>query len=106
MSFLDLQSGRAFRICVTTSDRPDHAAPKAEQLAFWEKYADAEIFSWQEVKIELPEGDVPGPPLSIKACQICGEDVLDAKEVVKDGRVLCRGCAEGAYYAPLGNVRG
>ena len=106
MSFLDLKSGRAFRICVKTSDRPPHGAPKAEQIAFWEKYADEEAFSWREVKIELPDGELPGPPVSVVACQACGEDVLDRKEVVKDGRVLCRACAEGAYYRPLDSACG
>jgi formylmethanofuran dehydrogenase subunit E len=106
MSFLDLKSGRAFRICVKTSDRPPHSASKAEQLAFWEKYADEKAFAWREVKIELPEGEAPGPPASIRTCQDCGEDVLDCKEVVKDGRVLCRACAEGAYYRPLEAARG
>ena len=101
MSFLDLKSGRAFRIWVKTSDRPPHSAPKADQVAFWEKYADEDVFRWQEVKIDLPDGDLPGPPASVKICQNCGEDVLDCKEVVKNGRVLCLACAEGAYYRPL-----
>ena len=101
MSFLDLKSGRAFRVWVKTSDRPPHDAPKAEQTAFWERYIDKEIFGWREVKIELPDGDLPGPPVSVKVCQNCGEDVLDCKEVVQGGRVLCLACAEGAYYSPL-----
>jgi formylmethanofuran dehydrogenase subunit E len=106
MSFLDLKSGRAFRICVKTSDRPPHDAPKAEQLAFWEKYADEDVFRCREVKIELPAGELPGPPISVKVCQDCGEDVLDCREVVKNGRVLCRACAEGAYYRPLEAAHG
>lgn len=106
MSFLDLKNGRAFRVIVKTSDRPPHSAPKAEQIAFWEQYADEDAFSWQEVRIELPDGELPGPPVSVLACQSCGEDVLDRKEVVKDGRVLCRACAEGAYYRPLEAAHG
>jgi len=101
MSFLDLKSGRAFRIHVRTADRPPHDVPKAEQVAFWKKYADEDIFGWQEVRIKLPDGELPGPPISVQVCQNCGEDVLDCKEVVKDGLVLCLACAEGAYYLPL-----
>jgi formylmethanofuran dehydrogenase subunit E len=102
MSFLDLKSGKAFRVAVKTSDRPPHAAPKEAQVAFWENYADEDAFLWQEVKIALPEGDLPGPPVSVVVCQSCGEDVLDRKETNKDGRVLCRACADGAYYQPIG----
>jgi formylmethanofuran dehydrogenase subunit E len=106
MSFLDLKSGRAFRVWVKTSDRPPHDAPKAEQTAFWERYIDEEILGWREVKIELPDGDLPGPPVSVKVCQNCGEDVLDRKEVIKGGRVLCLACAEGAYYSLLESANG
>jgi formylmethanofuran dehydrogenase subunit E len=101
MSFLDLKTGRAFRVAVKTSDRPPHGAPKEEQMAFWKKYADEDIFNWREVKIELPDSELPGPPVSVLVCRSCGEDVLDRKEVMKDGQAYCRACAEGAYYRPL-----
>jgi formylmethanofuran dehydrogenase subunit E len=102
MSFLNLATGKAVRVSVATSERPPHDASKAEQLAFWEHYADDNIFTCQDVHIEMPKGDLPGPPARIVTCQNCGEEVLDCKEVVQDGRVLCRACAHGAYYHPLG----
>ena len=69
MSFLDLKSGRAVRVHVTTSDRPPHDVPKQEQIAFWEKYADDDIFAWQEVHIDMPEGELPGPPVRVRTVQ-------------------------------------
>lgn len=101
LSLLDLKTGRAYRLCVKTSDRPPHEALKDEQLAFWEKYADEDLFSRQEVAIELGDGELPGPPVSVVVCEACGEDVLDRKEVYKDGRPFCKACAQGAYYRPL-----
>lgn len=101
MSFLDLKTGRAVRVCVSTADRPSHHAPKEEQISFWEKYADSDIFSWQYVHIDLPEEELPGPPVSVLTCAACGEDVLDRKEILKDGKAYCRACACGAYYRPL-----
>ena len=101
MSFLDLKSGRAVRVHVTTSDRPPHDVPKQEQIAFWEKYADDDIFAWQEVHIDMPEGELPGPPVRVCTCAACGEDVLDCKEILRDGKTYCRACADGAYYRPL-----
>ncbi|MDR0354951.1 MAG: FmdE family protein [Deltaproteobacteria bacterium] len=102
MSFLDLKSGKAYRIAVKTSDRPPHGDPKDKQVAFWEKRTDEDIFAWQEVAVTLSDGDLPGPPVSVVVCSVCGEDVLDRKEVLKDGQVMCRACAEGAYYRPIG----
>ncbi len=101
MSFLDLKSGRAFRVSVKTAARPPHGDSKERQLAFWEAYTDEDIFNWQEVKITLPDSELPGPPVSVLTCQTCGEEVLDRKEVVKNGQTYCRACAEGAYYRPL-----
>ena len=102
MSFLDLKSGKAVRVSVITSDRPPHHADKAAQLAFWEGYADSDIFSCQPVSIAMPEGELPGPPARIATCCVCGEDVLDCKEVVQDGKTYCRACLNGAYYSPIG----
>lgn len=104
MSFLDLKSGRAFRVSVKTSDRPPHHSPKEEQIAFWERYADEDAFDCREVMIELPASELPGPPARVVKCHACGEDVLDAKDVLKDGLPHCRACAEGAYYRLPGAV--
>lgn len=98
MSFLDVKTGRAVRVCVKTSDRPPHHSPKEEQLAFWEKYSDKDIFAVQEVTIDIDDSELPGPPVSVVTCEKCGEDILDRKEIVKDGHTYCRGCLEGAYY--------
>ena len=101
MSFLDLKTGRAVRVSVATSARPPHNVSKNEQLAFWEAYADSDIFSCQDVQIDLPEGELPGPPARIVTCSICGEEVLDCREVTHNGQTCCRACANGAYYHPV-----
>lgn len=101
MSLLDLKSGRAFRISVKTSDRPPHESSKEEHLAFWENYPDEDAFAIQEVRVELPASELPGPPVSVCVCEDCGEDILDANEVRENGKVFCRACAEGAYYTPI-----
>jgi hypothetical protein len=30
-------------------------------------------------------------------CEICGEEILNQREVILDGKALCRGCADGGY---------
>ena len=49
----------------------------------------------------MPEGELPGPPARIATCCICGEDILDCKEIVHDSKVYCHACLKGAYYRPL-----
>jgi len=43
----------------------------------------------------------PGRPTSRVTCEHCGEGINDRREVVRDGQILCRACAHGAYYQPL-----
>jgi formylmethanofuran dehydrogenase subunit E len=33
-------------------------------------------------------------------CVECGEEIVNERELHVEGRVLCRTCAEGGYYAP------
>lgn len=101
MSFMDLKTGKAVRVAVTTPDRPPHHADKAAQLAFWQNYADSDIFSCQPVSISMPEGELPGPPARIATCCVCGEDILDCKEIEHHGKIYCHACLNGAYYRPL-----
>ena len=101
MSFLDLKTNKAVRVSVITSDRPPHHADKDAQIAFWQEYADSDIFSCQPVSIAMPEGELPGPPARIATCCICGEDILDCKEVAQDNKIYCQACLNGAYYRLL-----
>jgi formylmethanofuran dehydrogenase subunit E len=59
---------------------------------------DEQLFTCRPVKITVPEEDKPGRPARKSACTACGEQIQDAREVVKDGRTLCKACADGAYY--------
>ena len=98
MSFMDLATGKAYRIRVKMREHPE---PGADIVAYWAQFADGDIFEWYEVEINLPPSELPGKPQSVVTCEDCGEEVLDAKEVRKDGRTFCRNCAEGSYYKRL-----
>ncbi len=98
MSFLDLNTGRAVRVSARRTERP---GPDVDLVAFWSRYRDEDMLQWQEVKIELAETELPGKPVATTVCQGCGEEVMDRREVVKDGRTLCRACAGEAYYRPV-----
>lgn len=34
----------------------------------------------------------------IAMCDICHEKVMDGRYMIKDGKLLCKSCADGAYY--------
>ena len=45
--------------------------------------------------------DLPGYKAPRVVCAECGEGVNFKREVVRDGRTLCRACAGERYYDPL-----
>ncbi len=50
------------------------------------------------VRVRMGANELPGKPARIVMCELCGERVMDAKDLQKGGMTLCRSCAEGAYY--------
>lgn len=107
-TFVDLQSGRAIRISAKESSKararemfPDLGKDLGQQKAY-RVMADDELFERQWVRVELPPEDLPGFKGVRATCARCGEGINFRREVVVDGRVLCRGCAGPSYYRPLG----
>ena len=99
-AFVDLSTGRAVRVV----PRPGGPHPAAGQdlAEFWAALDDDEVFSWQWLDFTVPEADRPGPPTSRAVCADCGEQVIDGRDVARDGRTLCRPCADGQDYGRLG----
>ena len=107
-TFVDLQSGKAIRIAAKESSKqlareihPEIASKNEQQmLAYREMFLD-DLFDLQWVKVELPAEDLPGYKGERIVCAECGEGINFRREVKRDGRVLCRGCAGDRYYTPL-----
>jgi formylmethanofuran dehydrogenase subunit E len=68
---------------------------------FFSKTADSELFNVENVRVEIPRENLPGPPCERVLCERCGEFVTDSRHVFKDGKTLCRACSDGAYYKSL-----
>ncbi|HHY05033.1 MAG TPA: hypothetical protein GX534_07605 [Thermoanaerobacterales bacterium] len=55
----------------------------------------------KNIKIDIPPEDLPGKPLNTVNCQQCGEKIFDKREVIRNGKILCKACADGPYYHVL-----
>lgn len=97
-TFVDLETNHAVRI---QRRQRRHPAEGEDMIAFYENLPDEEIFKIQKVAVDLPPCDLPGKPVEVQFCAVCGEDVTDSRHVVRDGRFLCKSCADGAYYRIL-----
>ncbi len=111
-TFLDLEKGKAVRIVAREEAReiaaqrfPEIENKYKRQLEAYKVMDDSELFSVHEVKVEVPEADMPGRPGRRVQCQECGDWVQDYRDVQKDGKILCRACAHGGYYRVISKGR-
>src|SRR5262245_30295807 len=77
------------------------AIKKKQQLEAYKPLPEERLFAWRRVRVNLPDADRPGHPLSRVICDECGEGVNDRREVMRDGRTICRACAGERYYEEL-----
>ena len=104
-TFVNLKTSKAVRITALEESRetskkycPEIGDKYKQQLESYRIMPEAELFKVQEVKITVPEEDMPGRPMRRVQCERCGDWVQDCREVMQDGKPLCKPCAFGRYY--------
>jgi formylmethanofuran dehydrogenase subunit E len=105
-TFLNTETGRAVRVAALDSSRvlaearyPSLQSKKERQMATYREASEEELFKIEAVRVDFKETDAPGRPRTRLTCVGCLEGVNDGREVVGEGgEVLCRPCANGAYY--------
>jgi formylmethanofuran dehydrogenase subunit E len=69
-----------------------------QQMLAYREMADDDLFTTQWVKVDLAPEEFPGYKGERVVCVQCGEGINFRREVRRDGKVLCRGCAGEQYY--------
>lgn len=107
-TFCDVESGRAVRLVAKESARqraielcPEIADKKQRQARAYRDMPEEELFEVQWVHLRVGREDLPGYKAPRATCAACGESINFKREVVREGRVLCRSCAGESYYEPL-----
>jgi formylmethanofuran dehydrogenase subunit E len=95
-TFLDTDSGQAWRVTVRDFAQPPGAPAEACRAAL--EMQDETMLAWRPVRVRPAPTDLPGRPLRSVPCARCGETVLDGRDVESPEGPLCRSCAGGAYY--------
>jgi len=106
-TFVDLQTGRAIRIAARESSKeiardmfPEMTKDAGQQKAYAELSGDV-LFDKKWVRVEVKPEDLPGYKGPRVVCAECGEGINFGREVLQDGRTLCRACAGETYYSEL-----
>ena len=108
-TFVNLETKKAFRILSTEESRdlakkyaainfPGIEDPQQQQLEAYKKMDIKDLFTIDEVVVDIPLCDMPGSTKFKAECQNCGIIVRDKREVIKNNKILCRACAFGSYY--------
>lgn len=112
-TFCDLRVNRAVRVIALESskERAREMYPQIEnrnlqQMRAYREMPDTELFSFEWVRVAIGPEDLPGFKGPRIQCAECGESISFHREVVRDGRTLCRACAGERYYEPLGDESG
>lgn len=107
-TFVDVASGKAIRIAAKESSKalarqlhPEIENKNQQQMLAYCEMSDNDLFTTQWVKVQLPPEEFPGYKGERISCDECGEGINFHREVRRDKRVLCQGCAGESYYEVL-----
>jgi formylmethanofuran dehydrogenase subunit E len=104
----DVSAGKAIRIAAKESSKklaremhPEIESKNQQQMLAYREMAEDDLFTKQWVKVELPEEEFPGYKGERIVCAECGEGINFRREVLRDGRTLCKACSGERYYEKL-----
>src|SRR3954463_11064482 len=106
-TFVDVSTGRAVRVAAKESSKalarqmhPEIDNKNQQQMTAYSEMAAEDLFATEWVKVDLTPEDFPGFKGERIVCEVCGEGINFRREVKRDGKTLCRGCAGERYYTP------
>jgi len=104
-TFVDVKTGRTIRIAPSVELRerayayaPDESRHYFAQMQAYQVMPDDEMFTVTEVHLALSIESIVSRPGVRVNCDICGEEIMNEREVKQDGLTLCRTCAGSSYY--------
>lgn len=103
--FVDVNTGRAVRIAPVLDIRqqaykfaPGESRHYFAQMQAYQSMPTGEMFTVTEVQLITPVEDIVSRPGVRVDCDVCGEEIMNEREVRQNGLSLCRACAGDSYY--------
>jgi len=104
-TFVDSVTRRAWRIWPSLNARtravefvPEAANRWKAQLEAYQRIPNEELLISREVTLTVDLTAILGKPGTRTTCCLCGEEVLNQREVMKDGQPMCKSCAGERYW--------
>jgi len=106
-TFVDTETGKAVRVAARESSKalarslhPEVPDKNQQQMMASRELSDEQMFQTQWVRVPLPPEEFPGYKGERIVCENCGEGINFRREVRREGKILCRGCAGESYFEP------
>ncbi|HSG45053.1 MAG TPA: FmdE family protein [Anaerolineales bacterium] len=104
-TFADSQLDISIRVCPRHNIRTiaQNHAPNAKNkweamlMGYQSMPADV-LFSASHVHLDTPLDQILSKPGKKSMCEMCGEEIINGREVFKNNVVQCRACAGDSYY--------
>ncbi len=107
-TFVDTQTGQAVRLAPRLDVRqraallmPHEKRHYFAQLEAYQVMPDEELLSFQPIQLTTPVKDLISRPGVRVNCMICGEEIINQREVIHLGMTMCVACAGAVYYQPV-----
>jgi formylmethanofuran dehydrogenase subunit E len=104
-TFVDTKTERSVRIYPHPDSRsnarlclPDARSRWHAQLEAYQGMPVEQMLCWQPVTLTLSLRQLISRPGVRVNCAVCGEEIINEREVMVDGQTICRACAGDAYY--------
>lgn len=104
-TFVDTRTERAVRIAPRSNVRelaweysPSARNKWEAQLIGYQKIPDELLLDWRWVELVISVKQTIGQAGKRTACEICGEEIINQREVIREGMVLCKSCAGESYF--------
>lgn len=105
-TFVDTDTGRALRLAPTldirqravtyATNEPRHYFA---QMQAYQVMPEVEMFTFTDVHLTTTiEAIISRPGLRVD-CDVCGEEIMNEREIHREGLTLCHACASHAYYS-------
>lgn len=104
-TFVDTTTGQAVRIAPRLNVRElacsfvqDESGHYLAQMKAYQIMSDEEMLTIQQVVLNIPIDKIVSRPGVRVRCDVCGEEIMNEREVRQNGLTLCRSCAHDGYY--------
>ncbi|MCB0127926.1 MAG: hypothetical protein KDE58_36930, partial [Caldilineaceae bacterium] len=104
-TFIDVKSEQAYRIAPQLDVRerayayaPGESRHYFAQLQAYQVMPAHELLTVQQVDLTTSVAAIVSRPIVRASCERCGEEIINEREIVVAGQLLCKWCAEGGYY--------